>query len=120
MRTCILLLALLSTLSYADPDHDPLVGEWTVADEDCAELRMVFDFEGGYELRIAEDSRWKTLYGGRWQRDGKLIVTVTDEQRERLEIEQEGYERIVLVSRDGPVDREAGVGYLDLQRCAAY
>jgi len=119
-----LLLVALATTGSADPDLDSMVGEWSIstAEEsgDCAEMRMVFDFEGNYALRVADDGRWQALTSGRWSRDGEQIVTVTGDQQDRLVFEMDTYERVVLVSRDGPVDRELGVGYLDLGRCPAY
>lgn len=122
----ILLCGLMgfAVAGHADPDLDPLVGEWSVSTTeeagDCAEMRMVFDFEGNYAARIADDGRWKALFNGRWNRDGEQIVTETDGQRETLAVEAESYERIVMVSSKGPVDRALGVGYLDLGRCPAY
>ena len=123
LRFALLLIALPAVVS-ADPDLDPLVGEWSVSSTeepgDCAELRFVFDMEGGFDLRILEDGHWKALSGGTWHRDGSLIVTESASQRERMAIETESYERIVLVSLDDEVDRALGLGYLDLGRCSAY
>lgn len=107
----------LSPALFADPD--PLIGEWALESGGCAESRMAFGFEGLYDLRVAEDGRWKSLYGGRWMRDGDTLVFETDGQRERFGVETASAERMVLVSRDGPVDRELGVGFLDLTRCFA-
>lgn len=109
----------LSLAAHADPEADPLVGEWAMEPGGCAESRMAFDFEGLYDLRVAEDGRWKSLYGGRWMRDGDTLVFETDGQRERFGVETASAEHMVLVSRDGPVDRELGVGFLDLTRCFA-
>lgn len=123
LGSSLLLVGWATTVS-ADPDLDPLVGEWSISTTeergDCADMRMVFDFEGAYVLRVADEGRWQSLMSGRWRRDGEQIVTETDGQRDRLVVEIETYERVVLVSRDGPVDRALGVGYLDLGRCAAY
>ena len=117
-------LALFSLSALADPDLDPMVGEWSVSTTeeagDCAELRFVFDNDGGFDLRIPEDGRWKSLSGGTWRRDGSMIVTESEGLRERMAIETESYERMVLVSQVGTVDRALGVGYLDLNRCPAY
>lgn len=119
-----LLLAALTSSVSADPDLDPLVGEWSISTTeesgDCADTRMVFDFEGAYDLRVAEDGRWKPLLGGNWSRDGKVVTMRHEAGAERFEFELESYERIVLIGLDGTVDREMGVGYLDLGRCAAY
>ncbi|MEA3642977.1 MAG: hypothetical protein VBE63_23990 [Lamprobacter sp.] len=119
-----LLLGALANAVLADPDLDPLVGEWSVSSTeergDCADMRMVFDFEGNYVLRIAGDGGWQTLHAAGWRREGDLIVVEEATGSERFDVELESYERIVLVSRDAEVDRALGVGYLDLGRCAAY
>lgn len=119
-----LLLATMASTASADPDLDPLVGEWSLSTTeeagDCDGMRMVFDFEGNYALQAAGEDRWQVLMHGQWRRDGDRIVTETEGRSERLVIEVETYERIVMVSEDGPIDRELGVGYLDLGRCAAY
>ncbi len=120
-----LLVIALPALLSADPNLDPLVGEWSVSTTeeagDCAEMRMVFDFENNYDVRVIEDGRRKVLVYGNWSRDGKVVtVRDSDGRSERLTVEAESYERIVLVSRDSHVDRALGVGYLDLRRCAAY
>jgi hypothetical protein len=120
----LLSLLALPLLVLADPDLDPLVGEWSISTTeeagDCADMRMVFDFEGNYSLRVADEGRWQTLMHGQWRRDGDRIVTETDGRSERMAFEIESRDRMVLVSEEGPIDRELGVGYLDLGRCAAY
>lgn len=121
----LLLSTLLPMLLSADPNLDPLVGEWTVSTTeeagDCAAMRMVFDFEDNYHLRVFEDGRRKVLHYGNWSREGKVVTMRESGGRsERFTIERESYERIVLVSLDTEVDRALGVGYLDLHRCAAY
>ncbi len=120
MKCWIPLLALISGPLTADPDLDVLVGEWAFGGQDCAEARMVFDFEGRFDLRLAEDGQWKILDSGSWTREGDLILTESAGQAERFSLDTESRDRIVLVSDDGPVDREAGVGYLELDRCPAY
>ncbi|MFP4276574.1 MAG: hypothetical protein ACLFQC_03450 [Wenzhouxiangella sp.] len=119
----ILSLGALPVLALAAPDLDPLVGEWSISTTeesgDCADTRMVFDLEGGYDLRVAEDGRWKPLFGGRWSRDGDVVTMRHEMGAERFEFELETDERIVLVGLEGPVDRALGVGYLDLGRCFA-
>jgi len=120
MKCWIPLLALLSSPLLADPDLDALVGEWAFGGQDCGEARMVFDFEGRFDLRLSEDGRWKVLGGGSWKRQGDLILTESDGRSERFSVDTESRDRIVLVSHDGTVDREAGVGYLELDRCPAY
>tara|TARA_Y100001933_G_scaffold250827_1_gene287586 strand:+ start:179 stop:547 length:369 start_codon:yes stop_codon:yes gene_type:complete len=119
MICSVLFAALLSLPPAGHAESDPLVGEWSLEPGGCAESRMAFDFEGLYDLRVAEDGRWKSLYGGRWTRDGDTLVFETDGERERFGVESASAERMVLVSRDGPVDRELGVGVLDLTRCFA-
>jgi hypothetical protein len=116
----ILLILPFASAALADPDLDPLVGEWSFVDDGCAEARMVFDLEGTYELRVAEDGRWKRLDGGRWAREDGLVVTETAGQRERFDVADESHERVVLVSRDDTVNGAATVGKLDLRRCPAY
>jgi len=116
----LLLISLLPLAALADPDLDPLVGEWTFSDDGCMEARMVFDFEGNYGLNVAEEGRWKPLERGQWRREGDLIVTETDGRSERFDIELESRDRIVLLSRDVKIDREAGIGALDLRRCPSY
>jgi hypothetical protein len=119
-----LLLATMAGTASADPDLDPLVGEWSLSTTeeagDCADTRMVFDFEGAYHLKVADEGRWKPLFRGNWSRDGKVVTMRHEAGTERFESESESYERIVLVGLDGTVDRELGIGYLDLARCAAY
>ncbi len=119
-----LALALVSAPALADPELDPLVGEWSISTTeepgDCADTRMVFDFEGAYDLRVAEDGRWRPLFGGNWSRDGAVVTMRHEAGAERFEFELESDERLVLVGIDGPIDRELGVGYLDLGRCPAY
>ncbi|MEE4637707.1 MAG: hypothetical protein V2J42_03095 [Wenzhouxiangella sp.] len=118
-----LILALLPAMTLADPDLDPLVGEWSISTTeepgDCADTRMLFDLEGDYDLRVAEEGRWKPLFGGQWSRDGGFVTMRHAAGAERFEFELESDRRIVLVGLDGPVDRALGVGYLDLGRCFA-
>jgi hypothetical protein len=112
MATC-----LAAGLALAEPDQ--LAGEWAI-DGNCRESRMVFDFEGGFDLRVAEDGRWKPLYGGRWSRSGKRVEMTVGEVREHWQIESISTDSAVLVNIDGPVDRDLGIGYLSLTRCPAF
>lgn len=108
---------LLTPLVMAEVDG--LVGEWAI-DGDCRESRMVFDPEGGYDLRVAEDGRWKPLYGGRWIRSGERVEMTVGATREHWQIDLISTDLVVLVSTDARVERELGIGYLELTRCAEF
>lgn len=117
LTTTLITLWLIAGLAMAEIDG--LVGEWAI-DGDCGESRMVFDLEGGYDLRIAEEGRWKPLYGGHWIRSGGRVEMTVGETREHWQIESISTNRVVMVSTAGRVERELGIGYLELTRCAAF
>lgn len=118
-RDVVHLLWLLAPLSPAAAT-DPLVGDWAFVADGCAEARMVIEAAGRFEMRMAEGDQWRAISTGDWRREGGLIVTESAGGLERFAIELEDRQRVILVSRDAPVDREAGVGLLDLRRCPPY